>query len=378
MPQLRKIRSTGNNRSQPHSTAPHLNDQNRVHQVVGHRFISGEKIVGCFIVLILWALYDGFLASSSTTLYEQKTSPAMRANGRKQEASVTSNPGGNTKTLSIAKLNDFLVENDASKVSSAPSIVTNPNYLIFHHYVHTTQSSAIEDMLMCHAYAFHKNATYGGACSGADTPEITANEALLDAIGLKEALPFKCSVDYPKTRVSMIPRSSYRKDDTRIWTPEYLDFIRSLLRYPKKKRDVYTIAVHIRRGNTSPCQEVHNGYYKYLPNSHYLSLIDKYNKSGARVIIFSQPESFEALDEFNKKGYDIYLENDVENIWRHFLTADVLILSRSDFSMVPAYLTKGKVIYTPMWHKRGRGWVQVQDDIMQRTDKEMKRLQNLC
>jgi hypothetical protein len=207
MPQRRKIRSTGNNRSQPHSTAPHLNDQNRVHQVAGHRFISGEKTVGCFIVLILWALYDGFLAFSSTMLYEQKTSPAMWPNGREQEASVPSKPGENINTLSIIQLNDFLDENDASKVSSAPSIVTNPNYLIFHHYVHTTQSSAIEDMLMCHAYAFHMNATYGGACSGADTPEMAANEALLDAIGLREALPFKCSVDYPKTRVSMIPRS---------------------------------------------------------------------------------------------------------------------------------------------------------------------------
>lgn len=364
MPQRRKIRSTGDSPAEPHATPLNLHGQTR--RVFGYGLSSDAMIVGCFALLSIWTFYLGPFYSSSMTPYGQETPNLEQA----------------ISTMSTATLNDFFVDNDARNSSSAISpTAANPNYLIFHHYVHSTQSSAIEDMLMCHAYAFHKSATYGGACSGADTPEIAANKALLNVIGLKEALPFKCSVDYPRspqTRVSTIPRSSYRKDDTRIWTPEYLDYLRSLVRYPKKKSDQYTIAVHIRRGKVSPCQELQNGYSKYLPNSHYMSLIDKYNEPGARVIIFSQLGTFESLDVFSDRGYEIYLGADVGNIWRHFLTADVLILSRSDFSMVPAYLAKGKVVYTPMWHMRGRGWTRVPDDIMQQSDKEMKRLQNLC
>eukprot|EP00980_Cylindrotheca_fusiformis_P004369 scaffold925_cov129-Cylindrotheca_fusiformis.AAC.22 len=376
MSQRRKIRSTGNaDPSKPQSSL--LNSVNDVQRDVGHHLSFWAKLVGVCSFLIIWKLYG---APSDT----RSISPSTPENVHAQFTSLKTAKERPISTVSMATLNEFLVDHGESSEANSTSLSmgANPNYLIFHHYVHTKQSSAIEDMLMCHAYAFHKRATYGGACSGARTPEIVANEALLDAIGLKEALPFKCSVDYarsPKPRISTIPRSSYRKDDTRIWTPEYLEYLRSLMRYPKKKNsDDYVVAVHVRRGNTSPCHELRNGYSKYLPNSHYLSLIDKYSKPGARVIVFSQPESFESLQVFEERGYSIFLDGDAGNIWRHFLAADMLILSRSDFSMVPAHLTKGKVIYTPMWHKRGRGWVQVSDDIMQKTNTEMQQLQEQC
>ena len=159
-----------------------------------------------------------------------------------------------------------------------------------------------------------------------------------------------------------------------MWTPEYVDYLRSQLQYPPKQHKEYTIVVNMLRGDTTPCKKKRDGFYRYLPNSHYLALIDKYTKPGARVIIYTSPKSFEDLEEFRRKGYEVNTDADIEDSWKDFVTADVFIMSRSDTAIVPAMVAKGKVVYTPFWHHSLRRWKRVSKDIMHQTDAEIDRL----
>jgi hypothetical protein len=151
----------------------------------------------------------------------------------------------------------------------------------------------IQDQLMCHAYAWHRGAEYGGACGSGEYDD---HRELLAAIGLETELPFACPSDNardPNVKNSMIPQEKYNKDDTRIWIPDYLRFLRSKVKFPPKETDQFVIAVHVKRGIVTPCSTRRDGYSRYLPNSHYLRLIDKYMKPNAKVHIFSQVQSHE-------------------------------------------------------------------------------------
>ena len=67
--------------------------------------------------------------------------------------------------------------------------------------------ATIQDMLMCHAYAFHRGAKYGGACvRDWSLPQFQGkrelHEALLEAIGLSKVLKFKCPPKDSKTKTT--------------------------------------------------------------------------------------------------------------------------------------------------------------------------------
>jgi len=255
------------------------------------------------------------------------------------------------------------------------------DHLMFHQYYAAKSGSVVEEMLMFHAYVYAMNATYGGCC-GDPSLKMTSHETLLAALGLDGVLQFKCPGQYDngdenmEVRRSVIPRTKFHTDDTRVWTPEYVDYLRSLIRYTKKRYpDEYTITVHMQRGDSTPCRAKHEGFYRYLPNSHYQALIDKYYRTGARVIIYtSSAKSFESLEEFRKRGYEVHADASMANSWKDFATSDVLIMSRSDYLMVPAMVAKGTVVYTPFWHHSLRRWKRVPKSIMQQTDEEIERL----
>ena len=249
--------------------------------------------------------------------------------------------------------------------------------LYFHHYRRGKSAAVIEDMLMAHAYAFHMGGTYGGCCIEPGI-KIERHEELLDALGLKEVLPFKCPGDYHEQgmRKTTVPKEKYHSDDTRIWTPAYVSFLKSLVSYPPRNDDEFVIVAHVRRGEITPCKKQNRGYDRYLPNQHFLNVIDLYNKPGAQVEIITESNSFEPVDAFRQKGYQVNLEDDLASIWRTFISADIVILSRSDFSMIPAVLSMGQVVYTPFWHPPIRGWDRVPKEIMDQTDAELRRLKD--
>jgi hypothetical protein len=101
-------------------------------------------------------------------------------------------------------------------------------------------------------------------------------------------------------------------------------------------------------------------------------------KPNAKVVIYSQEPSHESLDEFRDKGYELNTSTNMAEVWIAALTADVFIMSRSDFSFIPAILTKATVVYTPFWEKAHRGWDVVGNDVMDQTTAEFQRLSAAC
>lgn len=304
---------------------------------------------------------------------------------------------GGLETGSGSKLEDLEMKPRGSEIGSVVDAAAGMNTTtsknkrkssqgmttrIFHHApAHSRGQSGrvIHDQLLCHAYAWHRGAAYGGACGSSEYKE---HEELLTSIGLKEELPFACPGDYKREdnyRSSMIPSDKYVKDDTRIWIPEYVDFLRSRVQYPPKEPDKFTIAVHIKRGNVEPCLRTRDGFSRYLPNSHYQRLIDKYMQPGARVAIFSQESSYESLSEFEERGYELHIGHPTSEVWQTIVVADVVILSRSSFGLIPSLVTKGIVVYTPFWHKPLRNWHVVRDkDILNALDKDLAALNATC
>jgi len=199
---------------------------------------------------------------------------------------------------------------------------------------------------------------------------------------MQEVTPFECprarSWDKESRRSEMAP-SEVAKQGYRVFTPDYIEYLHSHVKYePKGEEDPYTIVVHMRRKKLKPCKKLRKGFLQYLPNSHYQTLIDKYMKPGAKVIIYSQPKSFESLDDFTNKGYDVQLTADETVIWKDIANADVVILSRSQFSSTPAVVARGIVVYTPFWREPLKHWEQVDAQTMQETEAEIERLKEFC
>mmetsp|Transcript_47157 Transcript_47157/g.115172 ORF Transcript_47157/g.115172 Transcript_47157/m.115172 type:complete len:400 (-) Transcript_47157:1428-2627(-) len=262
--------------------------------------------------------------------------------------------------------------------------------LLYHHTIGSNQgkeAAIIIDMLMVHARAYMDGETYGGSCGEGNDVGRDAENSLLDAIGLTKELRFECPRENEyEGRKKMIAYRKYAEDGVRAMTPEYVNLLKSVTVYPDRSEvfsgddsDRYTIVVHIKRGpRTSPCFKSFQGYDAYLPNLHYQHLIDKYMKPNARVIIFSQSDSYESFDEFKDRGYELHIDEDITDVWRSILVADVAILSRSSFSYVPAVVSKATVVYTPFWHKPIRGWDKVGKEVLDSTAVEFKRIQATC
>jgi hypothetical protein len=238
-------------------------------------------------------------------------------------------------------------------------------------------------MLLGHAFAWHENATYGGSC-GEPSGLHVQHQGLLESIGLEEELRFACPRDDitdTGPRRSMIPREQLTSAGSRMWTPEYTDWLKSRVHYSPKVPDKFTIAVHIRRGDVSPCKSLKDGFNRYLPNSHYQTLIDNYmpkDNPDVRVVIFSQSKSYESFKDFVNKGYELQLDGDVTEVWKTIAVSDVAIMSRSSFSMIPAVVAKGTVVYTKFWQKPLRNWHTVSKDILEQTNQELSRLKQDC
>ena len=98
--------------------------------------------------------------------------------------------------------------------------------------------------------------------------------SLIKAIGLQDFIQFACPRDLESVaRKKTVPENSYKQDGTRIFNPEYMDKMKSVIRYPVKQDSskINIIVVHISRGKKiTPCRKaLHQGYEPYLPNKHY-------------------------------------------------------------------------------------------------------------
>jgi hypothetical protein len=161
-----------------------------------------------------------------------------------------------TSTLQIQNVSrdDFGTDHLATHATTA---MNRSNVLIFHKTApHPDRSSGrvIEDQLFCHAYAWQSGDTYGGAC-GAGNRTYEEQKRLLDSIGLRDELPYACARDFRSDtshRSRTLQRELYTKEGTRIFIPEYLEYLRSKVAYHKKDPEVFTLAVHVKRGKVTP------------------------------------------------------------------------------------------------------------------------------
>ena len=332
--------------------------------------------------------------------------------------------------------------NDDNDNPPHPKQPPKNNIIIYSHARADRSGAAIQDMLMCHAYAFHNHFIYGGACTRDwNVPPFQgkreAREQLLQAVGLSKVLPLLLVEDCRpkdgkkkeedgkddddsssfKQQLLMNDRQEYIAQDTQIFTQDYIRYLQNIslttttttttTEYDYSNHHppppppppvvgaaaaaasasaddvavaVHTIAVHIRRGDITPCRPRTRGFPRYLPNEHYLKLIDRYNNNNnSRVVIFSESENaFESFDEFTQKGYQVVLDGDISEVWKGIISANVVILSRSSFSLVPAVLTRGKVVYTPFWHQPLPHWDVVDEEFVNATLVTFKKLKQTC
>ena len=166
-----------------------------------------------------------------------------------------------------------------------PSVNIGKKVYMYHHTFRApdgTEGSVILDMLLGHAYAFHQGGIYGGSCGEGNDVGREPENSLIRAIGLQDFLQFECPRDFEtKDRKKVVAGKSYIQDGTRAFTPEYMDRLKSVIRYPKKQesqKKTNLIVVHIRRGKKiTPCRKkLYKDFEPYLPNKHYQASVEAY------------------------------------------------------------------------------------------------------
>ena len=145
-----------------------------------------------------------------------------------------------------------------------------------------------------------------------------------------------------------------------MYSPAFLARLRQKAGFNCERRDRPRAVVHVRRGDISRPEHSH----RYLENSHFANLIEKIQRAlpGVEVVVHSESESPESFDEFEALGCVVKLDAPLEDAWQDMATADVLVISKSSFSYVPALFNPNVVLYTPFWHGKIAEWVDVTVD----------------
>lgn len=137
------------------------------------------------------------------------------------------------------------------------------------------------------------------------------------------------------------------------------------------------IAVHVRRGDL--LFQPHTMRDRLLPNQYYLKLLEliREEEPAAEAIVFgdktgiglrtgkwaSKITGYRAKDWKGLERTQFRVDGALEEAWAHMIKADVLIMSKSSFSYVPALLSAGVVVFAPGPRIIGYGkplkhWVQ--------------------
>lgn len=119
------------------------------------------------------------------------------------------------------------------------------------------------------------------------------------------------------------------------------------------------IAVHVRRGDLLFQPDTMRD--RLLPNQYYLRLLEiiREEEPEAETVIFgdktgigarvgkwgSAAVGYKEKDWNGLKRTQVRVDGPIEEAWAHMINADVLIMSKSSFSYVPALLAKGVVVF---------------------------------
>jgi hypothetical protein len=212
---------------------------------------------------------------------------------------------------------------------------------------HDRSGSAILDMLAAHAYAFAHGKIYGGACGPPNHSRRHIHQRLVKSLGLELVLPFACPSDSSEVTFQM---NSTEYGHRLYLSPDWLNEIQSHVTYPSRSdHDVFHVALHVRRGDVTPCHETLGMLDRYTPNQSYLRFIQEYAPRDRQyqVTVFSETKSFEPWDDFLRRNFTLELDTDLASVWRSMIVADMLVMSVSTFSYVAALLNRhGLIVYT--------------------------------
>lgn len=289
----------------------------------------------------------------------------------------------------------------SSSVSpSSNSTRTNKHNVYYSQLRRDRSGQVIADMLKAHAACFRNGWTYGGACDARSPAKQHKKDVAhqLQAMGLDKVLPIACPLRHSTKKKHYLHSYQYLHEEQENYTPEWLAYMRQEVEQQtknkknKKKKDmksdtdVLSIAVHLRRGDVSLCTD--NADRRYLPNSHYIRLLDQLLAnvtSPYQVTIYTESEEhyggrpqYETLDVFTSRGYKVQMDGSRRDVWRAFLAADVLVTAKSAFSLVPALLRfdRDGTIFTP--HQFAHAlphWQVLDSSFMETTEMDMKQLQ---
>jgi hypothetical protein len=256
--------------------------------------------------------------------------------------------------------------------------------------------SAVQDYLTAHAFSFHFHRVYGGACGPPEHPtEHAGQRKLLRLLGLQDELPIldECPVNDSSAILLDDPFLYFGWKDMDIWTPEWFNHVQERRRKTMDDRRGHnysasttqekdgrtTMVVHVRRGDVYPCDYTLD---RYLPNSHYLSLIEKYRTSdNQKIVVHSESRSWEPWSDFEDRipGVKLKLDADPLEAVGDILGADVFIMSKSGFSIVAALFSRAStIVYTQWWYHPRPGWVLVDSSLTMRSNAETSLLQRRC
>ena len=250
--------------------------------------------------------------------------------------------------FSFVYLNDGLGLNETSHATLVTEFLPDPpkpkntppnnnQNVVYSYYRPDRTGAVLQDMLAAHAFAYKHNLTYGGQCQPNarqrkryqhEPSYINSHVHMVQSIGLDHLLKFNQSCQGAKTLYMKIIMDEA--------TPEWLHYIKSILKYPPKPPN-FSIVVHIRRGDVNPCPGT-RPRWRYLPNAYFLRVLDHLTAihPHADVKLFSESLSFESFQEFHKRGYKVQLDGDLFEVWKAILVANVLVTSSSLFSDTPA------------------------------------------
>jgi hypothetical protein len=296
---------------------------------------------------------------------------------------------------SLSAASRVVEKHKTTTAATAPSTVTppprRPAVTLYSPTRPDRSGAAILDRLLCHAFSWAEGVVYGGACQGSVTPgandEQQQQQALLvHSLGLTEELPLACPTDRSGI---FLKHDDYFAQDTALLTEDWLAHVRRQVvaapTSPKASVDdstAWQVAVHIRRGDVTPCTQ----FERYLPNAYYLAVLDQYlpqllrestttvSRRPVQVSIFSETESHESWDAFVDRGYKLEMGTNLTDVWYAMRTADVLVLSKSSFSLVPALWNPHTVLYTPFWHAPLPGWTRVASELVDLARSHVERL----
>ena len=148
----------------------------------------------------------------------------------------------------------------------------------------------------------------------------------------------------------------YTRNSKQFILEKNLEILKSKFKY-YKKNNIFTVSIHIRRG------DVNCGLKdRFMEDTYYVNLImlvkGILEKNNIRHAIHIHSEY-----NLNKKIYEeisgctLFLNEDVKEGWIDMINADIFIMSNSTYSMVPAIYNNNVVIYNPFFFNPLKNWV---------------------